>query len=91
MTTNQIDIINKFLGETVILEDGKETTVVGFDGKPLEDEPDAILLVVLGNAWTFGESRRDAIIRDAIILKSYRDNKFDYVWSDEVRLVRCND
>lgn len=86
MTTNQIDIINKFLGETVILEDGKETTVVGFDGKPHEDEPDAILLVVLGNAWTFGESRRDAII-----LKSYRDNKFDYVWSVEVRLVRCND
>ena len=91
MTTNQIDIINKFLGETVILEDGRETTVVGFDGKPHEDEPDAILLVVLGNAWTFGESREDSIICDAIILKSYRDNKFDYVWSDEVRLVRCND
>ena len=80
MTTNQIDIINKFLGETVMLEDGKEATVVGFDGNPHEDEPNAILLVVLGNEWTFGESR------DAIILKPYRDNKFEYVWSDEVRL-----
>lgn len=85
MTTKQIDIINKFLGETVILEDGKETTVVGFDGNPHEDEPDVILLVVLSNVWTFSESC------DAIILKSYRDNKFEYVWSDEVRLEGCDD